>query len=184
MCLCMFYERVEISWHFNNGNISFSVRVTNVSSSLFFPLVWERKAARHPLLLLSTCQQRKKEEEDSKWKNTRQWSSVRRPRAERWKVLLPNILPTRPGLFPSGEEAPDTATQSHPRLRIGREAAVFSWECGIWKFQHPWFIDGTIETIKMWPFHWGVELWGLHLLQQQPVALLWDVRAPALFFCS
>lgn len=160
-----------------------------------FFLVWEREAARHPLLLLPEFQQREKEKENRRGGNLSlhllrddrctnwQWSELWRSGGEEGKVLLANIHNAWPRLLPADKKAADATVQLQPQLSIQGKEEVDSRGSRLRQPQLSGLLHGLAEAVRAWPFGWAVELCFLHLLQQQPVALLWNVRVPTLLIC-
>lgn len=151
---------------------------------IFFALVWERKAARHPFLLLPASWQ-DEEEENRRWRKSLRllrdcchasWHPgiLRKQRGGERGVMLPNRQNAWSGFLAPAEKAADTAAQPELHVSIGGKAQVV---CGGDQRGLP-----NVSAVWVWSCI-RVGLRGLHLLQQQPVAVLRDVWVPALYLC-
>jgi len=145
--------------------------ITNWSLRCFFSLVWEREAARHPFILLPERQQGEEEAENRRWRNFS--LHLLRDESWLWKQWGEEGVFPRPRLLAATEKAADASGQAEPQVPIWGEAKVDTRRLR----RLP---RDPEKAIAAWD---DVELWGLHLLQQQPAALLRDVRVPALFLC-
>lgn len=161
-----------------------------IISFIFFALVWERKAARHPFLLLSASWQ-DEEEENRRWRKSlhllrdgchASWHPgiLRKQRGGERGVMLPNLQNARSGFLAPAEKAANTAAQPEPHVSIWGEAEVVCR--GDQRRQTCQRGLPNVSAVWAWSCI-RVELRGLHLLQQQPVAVLRDVWVPALYLC-